>query len=105
MSCSELLSVPQSSTEYIRAQISYWAGTTADPTNFKVDFAFTPAEDIPPTTWYVGDWDVARNRVFARVLVGPGSDAVLLPGVYAVWIRVNAVPESPVRMVGTLRIS
>lgn len=105
MSCLDRFSVPASSTEYVRAQITHWAGTATDPTAFPVEFAFTRARDVNPTMWYTGDWQVLLRKAYARILIGPGTDVVLTPGFYSVWIRINSFPEKPVRQVGAIEIT
>lgn len=105
MSCSDKLSLPASSTEFIRASIVEWGGMTSDPTAFPVQFAFTKSAATSPTTWITGEWEIFGPKTYARILIGPGSTAVLARGTYVVWIKLSTPAESPVRDIGVLQIS
>ncbi len=84
----------------------YEHGLLVDPTTLGVWFAFM-AEGVDPGIgdWVAGNWDRANQTFFARGLYGPGTDAVLTPGDWVVWLRIVANPEQPARMLGILRIT
>lgn len=92
------------SVEYVRAEVS----ADADPTVSSVSFAFTTSGD--PVTWVPGEWTEGPYRngavytATARVLVGPGQ--VTLPeGTVQAWVRLDASPESVVKVAGVLKVS
>jgi hypothetical protein len=92
------------SVEYVRAEVT----ATANPTLGTVEFAFTTTGS--PSSWVAGSWEGSAVqsgeywRATARVLVGPGF--VTVPtGSVAVWCRLNASPESVVKVAGSVEVS
>jgi hypothetical protein len=80
------------------------SGTTVNPSQYPVYFAFIPGSGIPAssTTWYTGSW--ASENV-AQFMIGPGSSGLALAvGTYRVWLKVAATPQTPVGSVGYLEI-
>jgi hypothetical protein len=83
-----------------------------DPTSLPVAMAFLP-QDIAPgvnTVWYPGTWTTVTqpnlNPIYeAKVLIGPGVDAIPLSlGSWDVWVRIIHPVESPVVRADTILI-
>jgi hypothetical protein len=79
-----------------------------NPTNDKVEFAFTdeggPVDD---TSWYNGSWEThgsAHPKYFALCLVGPSGTVTLSPGSYEIWVKITDNPEIPVEYAGILEV-
>lgn len=87
-------------TEYVYATTE----GPIDPTGAVVSFSF-PQVGSEPTVWHQGVWEglpVGDSfRSTAKYCIPAGT---LVPGKYAVWIKVDGQPESPVRQVGYLRV-
>lgn len=99
-----IATLPTSSVEYLKVPIEHFvSGVASNPTSFPVSFAFTvvaPNGSTPtPSSWSTGSWETANATYFARGLVGG-----LTVGEWAVWCRITASPEVPVRKVGKLVI-
>lgn len=98
--------IPSTSTEYIGAVVRLHAdGKIIDPTGYAVSLAFTTSEKIEPTTWIAGSWEQDGVNYKARVLVGPHGDVNPGEGVWALWVRLEDDPETPVRFSGYLVIT
>lgn len=90
------LSIERESVE--RLECSVTAAT--DPSDFTVEFAFTDL-DARPETWHAGTWvdsSTARSPV-----LGSGS-LDLNVGRYQVWLRIQALGETPVLRVDKLSV-
>ncbi|MFF9279532.1 hypothetical protein [Streptomyces griseosporeus] len=93
--------IPASSTEYLHVPVTATPADT-DLTGTPVRIAVvahtaTPAE----IEWRIASWDSGA----ARLLIGPGTDTVLLPGDYRVWIHIDPPgSESIVRRAGLLSV-
>lgn len=92
------------STEYLRYTVTATVnGIPYNPSGDTVSFAF-PASGVSPSTWYTGSWEQVGTTYVARILIGPGGQAIS-GGTYDVWIKVTDSPEIPVRKIDTLTIS
>jgi hypothetical protein len=102
------LVVSQLSTEYVIVPINaVFDGVTVNPTSDAVQFAFTTGYGILPSTWLTGIWDpnpVQGVWYNAKCLIGPAGTITLAPGMYTVWVKIFAAPETPVRQVGTVTV-
>ncbi|WP_423833348.1 hypothetical protein [Streptomyces manipurensis] len=97
--------IPASSTEYVSVAITtHPAGV--DLTGSPPQFQFLPdPQRSNPTlgAWLDGEWDGPGT---ARILVGPGTDALLTRGDWHVWLRVDPPnDEHVVRRAGTLTVT
>jgi hypothetical protein len=105
-----MLEIPAVSTENVRVEVrARSAGAAHDPTGGTVQMAFLPGTVAPEeadwvdATWEVDDTD--GSPVYrALCLVGPGTDAALVPDTWRVWVRVQAGDETPVRPAGFIKI-
>jgi hypothetical protein len=91
------VALPAGSVEYVKTTVT----ASEDPTSQPPEFAFTTTE--APTVWIEGEW-VDDTTYDARILVGPGTDVELDPGVYFCWLRITDNPEAPQRVFDGLRI-
>lgn len=94
--------LPVSTIENVKVPISrFVSGAATNPTSFPVSFAFTNVAPngtpTPPSSWAAGSWETANATYFAVGLVSG-----LSAGEWAVWCRVTATPQVPVRTVGKL---
>ena len=93
------LKIPTTSVEYVMAEIT---SPSIIDTQWPVALAVIPVSQKRPA---VGDWHNAEwQDQAARLLIGPGTSLTLDCGEYAVWVRVDAAPESAVRKAGSLEI-
>jgi hypothetical protein len=91
--------MPSTSKEYLVTTVT----ASADPTGVTPQFAFTTTlED--PVTWITGEW-VDDTTYDARLLVGPGTTAVLTAGLWFCWLKITDSPEVPVRRFDMLRVT
>lgn len=97
------LRIPETSVEYVTVPIT---GTrvTID-TGWPVHMAIIPdGKDGPEAAdWAIAAW--GADSVSIEALVGPGTSHVLSEGRYAVWVKIEASPEAPVRRAGTLVVT
>ncbi|MER5875470.1 hypothetical protein ABT119_06015 [Streptomyces sp. NPDC001910] len=93
--------IPSASTEFLHVPVTAPAGT--DLTGMPVRIAIVAHRADPDDS----EWqDAAWVAGVARLLVGPGSDTVLEPGDYRVWINVDPPgAESIVRKAGVLSVT
>lgn len=93
------LKIPTTSVEYVMAEIT---SPSLIDTQWPVALAIIPASQKRPggADWHTAEWQDQA----VRLLVGPGTSVVLDCGEYAVWVRVDAAPESAVRRAGSLEI-
>ncbi len=91
-------SVTAESREYV--QCAVFSGTADDPTTHPVRMAVSPAGQAPGT-FASASWASGASSPTAQVLVGPGSAiGALTPGVYSVFVSIDASPEAPVLLAG-----
>lgn len=89
--------------EYIRSLITVTKnGIEYDPSTDVVHFGFSPDDHANDVTWYVGSWETAGTKHYARFLYGDGMS--LVPGHYTVFVKVTDNPEVPVKNVGILEV-
>lgn len=87
-------------TEYVLNEVTT---NEPDPTIYPVEYAF-PTTGVAPSTWVTGSWEPGTPYT-SRCLVGPAGGAVTLSaGVYDVWVRITASPETPIRNTGELAV-
>jgi hypothetical protein len=88
--------MPVSSREELR--VPHNQGATAYPVQIAIvlDDAGEPADG----DYHAAAWD-GQNAV---LLIGAGSPVPLDAGEYAVWTRLDADPQRPVRRAGTLTV-
>jgi len=84
-------------------------GAPHDPTQDPLTFALSTATDadpVAPTDGFVnGQWETEAPSVYvACLLCGPGGAVAPTPGTYYVWMKVTDSPESPLRLVDTLKV-
>jgi hypothetical protein len=99
---ASLLKLSAQSVEYLLVKVTAERlGAAYDPSQDTVEFAFLHVGSAPDanTVWVAGAWESAT---VAHILVG--SDVVLVAGTYAVFVRITAVPEEPVKYAGQVRI-
>lgn len=105
-----MLTQAAASLEYVKVPVSLReSGSYIDPTGDTVQLAFmAEGEDPDVTDWHTGTWETDSTTVpttyFARCLVGPTGDVVLVAGIYDVWIRITDSPEAPVLKTGNIQI-
>jgi hypothetical protein len=77
------------SLEYVTVTVT----SSDDLSGTDAEIAFVPVDQPPPDSDFrtPATWD----GVTATILVGP-PDFELIPGVYAVWVRIVDAPEIPV---------
>jgi hypothetical protein len=92
------VALPASSVEYVKTTVT----ASEDPTSQPPEFAFTTTE--APTVWIEGEW-VDDTTYDARLLVGPGTTAVLTAGLWFCWLKITDSPEVPVRRFDMLRVT
>lgn len=96
------------SLEYIKVPVNVKKnGVYIDPTLSPVSMAFlTTKLDVPDSgDWKTASWEQGLGyKHFIRCLVGPGA-TVLVAGIYWVWIKIEDAPETPVRQVGSVKIT
>ncbi len=99
-----ILRIPSNSLEYIRVPVRATEdGTEVDPTGDDVFMTFTLTEDEPSDSdWQSAEWETNGSIYYARILVGPSSDAELDDGEWFVWVKVIDSPEEPVRRAGSV---
>lgn len=92
------------SDEYIRMKVyAKESGTVVDPTAFPVEMAVLTTVDASPEEldWQEAEWETSGATFYARMMVGPSTDTVLVAGdIYKVWVRITATPEIPVAGLG-----
>lgn len=93
--------IPATSTEYLHVPVTAPSGT--DLTGMPVRIAVVAHRADPADSeWHAADWADGA----ARLLVGPGSDTVLVAGDYRVWINIDPPgAESVVRKAGVLSVT
>lgn len=89
---------------YLRVWVHQRARAANSPalTTTTVDFAF--AEQPADGDWRAGSWQTIGERLYARVLIGPGGVATLARGVRPVLVRVGDNPERPVLHAGYVNV-
>jgi len=95
------------SVEYIRVQMTVEKnGAVFDPTSDVVKMTFTEEDSLVGTeSWYVGSWETAGSKYFARCLVGPAPGLVeLTHGTWFVWVKVTDSPEVPIKRAGVVEV-
>jgi len=97
------------SLEYIKVPVNVKKnGVYVNPTADTVSMAFLSTKTAVPTVgdWKASSWEPGLGHVYyIRCLVGPSGVITLTPGFYWVWIRIVDSPETPVRQVGSIRIT
>ncbi len=102
-----LRTINTSTTDYLRVRVKGKEdGDVVDPTVYNSYVAVVALDAVPGATdWRSAEWEADRTttpaRFWSRLLVTPGSLAV---GRYAVWSRVDAFPEVPIRHAGELNV-
>lgn len=98
-----------SSLEYVTAEVdATLAGAPFDPTGDTVEMAFIPLDQVEPggADWVAASWETVGSgltvRYLSKCLVGPAGATTLAPGLYQVFVRVQDVPEIPVKQAATL---
>jgi hypothetical protein len=87
------------SKEYV---YSWVEGATGGET---VEVAFIQAAKPTAPDWKAAAWDnITPAGADARILIGPGTTAVLVDGTYQMWVRVTTVAEEPVLRAGPVVI-
>lgn len=82
------------SKEYVGAPVT--ESTGLDITQDTVELCLTVG-DVEPAVWTPGVWKTIAGRLWAVVLIGPGSTiGTLALGRYKVSVRVTDNPEVPV---------
>jgi len=79
-----------------------------NPTGDTVQMAFlaTPPPTQPTSEdWVTATWLSTSAPYTALCLVGPGGTTQLTQGQWAVWIKITASPEIPVKYCGILQVS
>ncbi|MEV4749063.1 hypothetical protein AB0K21_22015 [Streptosporangium sp. NPDC049248] len=73
----------------------------------QVEIAFTnPGAEPEESDWWPAEWaSSSGGGVRARILIGPGSDVILVDGTYMAWARVTGAVERPVLPAGLVPIS
>lgn len=102
------VTLPALSTEYVKVDhVRLIAnGQVVDPTGLAVELALVSTSTEPTVLdWAAGSWETAAGRYLARVLVGP--DGALNPGagVWMLWMRLHASPQTVVRPEGIVVIT
>lgn len=69
----------------------------SDPTSYAIRVAVKP-DGVRPALgdWHTAEWIMHGGVPHAVVLVGPGSDIELEPGLYRTWVEISATPEKPI---------
>ncbi|MEV7975427.1 hypothetical protein [Streptomyces sp. NPDC086519] len=93
--------IPASSTEYLHIPVTLPAGV--DPASTPVRIAVVAHRADPADSeWHDAEW----SGTDARILVGPDSGLVLVPGDYRVWINLDPPGvENIVRKSGVLSVT
>lgn len=69
----------------------------SDPTSYSVRVAVLPDGERPEAgDWHTAEWHTLDGTPHASILIGPGGDVQLAPGVYRTWVEITAPPEKPV---------
>jgi hypothetical protein len=92
--------IPATSTEYLHIPVTAPEGVdlTATPARIAVVAHRANPADIE---WHTVAWDGTT----ARLLIGPGTDIVLVAGDYRVWINIDPTGgENVVRKAGVLSV-
>lgn len=94
------LKIPETSVEYVVADVtSPSVINSAWPVQMAI---ISRRQKIPGAgDWLNAEWENDRG---IRLLIGPGTSLALPCGEYAVWVKVNAAPETAVRYAGTLEV-
>lgn len=97
------------STQYIEVPVTELSsGLPANPTSNPVHMAFMLGRAQPTLAdWKTGSWETngVNDAYFARCLVGPnGGTITFTPGLYTIWLKVDANPETPIMQVGPLTV-
>lgn len=94
--------IPSSSVEYIKATI---AGNYL--TSMAVTMAIVTADSEPVSgDWKTAAWDGTDGDADAKILIGTGSPVgALVEGLYDVWVKITATPETPVIRSGRIKIT
>lgn len=102
------LVLPSASTEYVPVRVR--VREDVNPTSAPISLAFMQG-GIPPSSgnWVTAAWDPDDTTdpptYWAQTLVG-ASGAITLPvGEWAVWIRIEALPEEVIHRVGRLVVA
>jgi hypothetical protein len=97
-------------TTYIRVPVyTDNLGTPVNPTGYTVQMAFIAAlANVPPSSgdWKAASWDTtAQGGYVAQCLVGPSGGTITLTSgtAYAVWIKIQANPETFVASTGQVQ--
>lgn len=99
------LKIPSDSVEYIRVPFELVrAGEVVNVSGYDVSLAYTAGKETLPTVWVAGDWELVDSVWYARALTGPGAPFAPGVGTWALWVKVDASPETPVRFSGTVVI-
>jgi hypothetical protein len=97
------------SLEYIKVPVNVKKnGVYVDPSAANVYMAFLSTRTAAPITndWKTSSWEPGLgNKYYIRCLVGPGGTTTLTAGIYWVWIKIVDSPETPIRQVGSIRIT
>ena len=93
--------IPSTSTEFVHVSVTVPAGVDTGSTPVRIAVVAhraNPDDD----EWHTAAWGGSD----ARVLVGPGTDIVLAPGDYRVWINIDPPgSEDIVRQSGVLSVT
>lgn len=93
--------IPASSTEYLHVPVTAPTGVDLDGAPVRIAVVAhraNPDDD----EWHTAAWADSD----ARVLIGPGTDIVLAPGDYRVWINIDPPgSEDIVRQSGVLSVT
>lgn len=88
------LRLPQLTAEYLNVRVRVDDDAT-DPTGWDVEAAWTATGAEPiEADWVAAAWAAGGPPYHARVLADKAA------GTYRLWLRVQAITETPVRFVG-----
>lgn len=93
--------IPASSTEYLHVPVTVPAGVDTASTPVRVAVVAHRANPAD-NEWHPAEWDDTE----VRILIGPGTDIVLVAGDYRVWISLDPPGgEDVVRKSGVLSVA
>lgn len=97
------------SLEYIKVPVNVKKnGVYVDPSLSPAYMAFLSSKTAKPVDgdWKSSTWEPGLgHKYYIRCLVGPGGAATLVAGMYWVWVKIVDSPETPIRQVGSVKIT